>query len=314
MQRFPETPAPTPRFAESTPPGAGGATPPEAATRIPFDPAAISPRAHPGARTPQPFAAVSPSLPQLFGSLRTRTPTGTPRLDALPPPVDEPLDVPLKPIPEPRFGPADSGPTVRPPINPSAPIPQPALALPTPSGILPDPMDALRLQPAAVGPAPGVVEVRARPAALWQRITAFVVDGGLVAGVLALYLSVAAALVRPAGAPDTQLTGLDATMARIHQLHSVLVPCAALAFVLGVAYTAVFALLWNGRTPGRRLLGIRLVDQSGLAPAPGRAIARAALAVVSFVPFLAGFWLALFDRRGQTLHDKLTQTFVVRPS
>ncbi|RYZ38766.1 MAG: RDD family protein, partial [Myxococcaceae bacterium] len=27
-----------------------------------------------------------------------------------------------------------------------------------------------------------------------------------------------------------------------------------------------------------------------------------------------GFWMALFDRRGQTLHDKLTSTFVVQPS
>jgi len=174
-------------------------------------------------------------------------------------------------------------------------------------------MTALGLEP-SLAAAPGIVEVRARPAALWQRISAFLVDGGLVAAVLALYLAAAAALVRPAGTPDTQLTGIDGAMARVHQLHSVLLPCAALAFVLGVVYTAVFALLWNGRTPGRRLLGIRLVDRSGLAPAPGRAIARAALAIVSFVPFLAGFWLALFDRRGQTLHDKLTQTFVVRPS
>jgi uncharacterized RDD family membrane protein YckC len=102
-------------------------------------------------------------------------------------------------------------------------------------------------------------------------------------------------------------------MARVHQLHAVLAPCVALALVLGLVYTAAFALLWDGRTPGRRLLGIRLVDRTGLAPAPGRAIARAVLALVSFVPFLAGFWLALFDRRGQTLHDKLTQTFVVRP-
>ena len=175
-------------------------------------------------------------------------------------------------------------------------------------------MTALGLQPPLAASAAGIIEVRARPAALWQRITAFLVDGALVAAVLALYLAVAAALVRPAGMPDTQLTGIDAAMARVHQLHSVLLPCAALAFVLGVAYTAVFALLWNGRTPGRLLLGIRLVDRSGLAPAPGRAVARAALAIVSFVPFLAGFWLALFDRRGQTLHDKLTQTFVVRPS
>jgi len=158
-----------------------------------------------------------------------------------------------------------------------------------------------------------VIEVRARPAALWQRITAFIIDGALVCGVLGIYVGLAAALISPRGVPSTQLTGIDGLMARVHQLHSVLAPCVALALVLGLVYTAAFALLWNGRTPGRRLMGIRLVDRTGLAPAPGRAIARAALAVVSFVPFLAGFWLALFDRRGQTLHDKLTQTFVVRP-
>jgi uncharacterized RDD family membrane protein YckC len=39
---------------------------------------------------------------------------------------------------------------------------------------------------------------------------------------------------------------------------------------------------------------------------------RAALSLASFGLFLSGFWLALFDRRGQTLHDKLTSTFVVQ--
>lgn len=162
--------------------------------------------------------------------------------------------------------------------------------------------------------APGeIIEIRARPAALWQRITAFIVDGALIGGILALYVGLAAALIAPHGASSTQLTGIDGVMARVHQLDAVLAPCVALALVLGLVYAGAFALLWNGRTPGRRLLGIRLVDRTGLAPTPGRAITRSALAVVSFVPFLAGFWLALFDRRGQTLHDKLTQTFVVRP-
>ena len=62
------------------------------------------------------------------------------------------------------------------------------------------------------------------------------------------------------------------------------------------------------------VLGLRLVDTHGLAPAPTRAIVRALLSVVSFGLFLGGFWMALFDRRGQTLHDKLTSTFVVQPS
>jgi len=166
--------------------------------------------------------------------------------------------------------------------------------------------------PAPAGPAE-IIEIHARPAALWQRISAFIVDATLICSVLVLYVGTAAALITPRGVTPTQLSGIDGVMARVHQLNAVLAPCVALALVLGLVYTAVFALLWNGRTPGRRLLGIRLVDRTGLAPAPGRAIARAVLAVLSFLPFLAGFWLALFDRRGQTLHDKLTQTFVVRP-
>ena len=190
------------------------------------------------------------------------------------------------------------------------PLPAPAFAGPTPTApATPDEPGTL----ADVAPVPEIIEVRARPAALWQRITAFIVDGTLVGAVLAVYVGLAAALIAPHGVPTTQLSGIDGVMARVHQLHAVLAPCVALALVLGLVYTAAFALLWDGRTPGRRLLGIRLVDRTGLAPAPGRAIARAVLALVSFVPFLAGFWLALFDRRGQTLHDKLTQTFVVRP-
>ena len=102
-------------------------------------------------------------------------------------------------------------------------------------------------------------------------------------------------------------------MARLHVLNGVLLPVAVLGILLAVVYSTVFAFLWGGRTPGRWLFGIRLVDRRGLAPAPGHAVARALLAVVSFALCLAGFWLSLFDRRGQTLHDKLARTFVVRP-
>lgn len=225
----------------------------------------------------------------------------------------------LTPVPaassaaEPRF-PKAPQPPAAPPAAASPTLAElmgPAASAPVPSQTPTASAPAARPPPDQV---PGVIEVHARPAALWQRITAFIVDGSLICSVLALYLMAAAALITPRGVPATQLTGIDGVMARIHQLHAVLAPCVALALVLGLVYTAVFALLWNGRTPGRRLLGIRLVDRTGLAPAPGRAIVRAVLAVVSFVPFLAGFWLALFDRRGQTLHDKLTRTFVIRPS
>jgi uncharacterized RDD family membrane protein YckC len=166
---------------------------------------------------------------------------------------------------------------------------------------------------ARLRPAPAIRDIRARPASLWRRAGALLLDTAIVLGVLTLYLTLATLLVHPATVRGPHLDGLDGLMARLHVLNGVLLPVAVLGILLAVVYSTVFAFLWGGRTPGRWLFGIRLVDRRGLAPAPGHAVARALLAVVSFALCLAGFWLSLFDRRGQTLHDKLARTFVVRP-
>jgi uncharacterized RDD family membrane protein YckC len=169
---------------------------------------------------------------------------------------------------------------------------------------------ATGLQNAALGEQ----EIHARPASLWRRLLSFTIDSAAIIGVSALYITLASS-VTGLKAPSSQgLTALDTLAAWLSALQSVLVPGAILVLVLATAYCAVAAFLWNGRTLGRMLLGLRLVDTHGLAPAPARAIVRALLSVVSFGLFLGGFWMALFDRRGQTLHDKLTSTFVVQPS
>ncbi|HZI10757.1 MAG TPA: RDD family protein [Myxococcus sp.] len=170
-----------------------------------------------------------------------------------------------------------------------------------------------RAPAAAARSASGVAEVHARPASLWRRLLSFTVDTAAIAGVAALYLTLASS-VTGVKAPEAGLVGLDAFVAWLRALNAVLLPGFVLVLVLALVYCAVAAFLWNGRTLGRLLLGLRLVDTHGVAPAPGRAIVRAILASVSFVLFLGGFWMALFDRRGQTLHDKLTSTFVVQPS
>jgi len=160
---------------------------------------------------------------------------------------------------------------------------------------------------------PGVREVHARPASLWRRLLAFTIDTSAIAAVAALYLLLAST-VAGVKAPQTGLSGIDAFVVQVRALESVLIPGSVLLLVLSLVYCTVSAFLWNGSTLGRRLLGLRLVDPHGLAPAPGRAVVRALLASLSFGLFLAGFWMALFDRRGQTLHDKLTSTYVVQPS
>lgn len=158
-----------------------------------------------------------------------------------------------------------------------------------------------------------VEEIHARPAALWRRSVAFTVDAAVVLSVLALYLF-AAAKITGAQPPQAQLPGVDGFVQRLHAFEGILVPGLILAVIVALAYSIGFTILWQGRTIGRRLVGIRLVDKTGQAPKPPRTVVRALLSLVSAALFLGGFWLVLFDRRRQTLHDKLTATFVVQPS
>src|SRR5438067_12938332 len=84
----------------------------------------------------------------------------------------------------------------------------------------------------------------------------------------------------------------------------------AVGAALALAWSWVFVSLW-GRTPGMAFTGQRLRTLEGQPLEPIVAFARALLAVFSGALGLFGFVLALFDLRGQTLHDKLCRCVAV---
>lgn len=143
---------------------------------------------------------------------------------------------------------------------------------------------------------PSVVEIRAQVAPVARRFAAWVADVSLVAAVVVGLAAAAQAIVGRGG---------------FGSLAVVAAPLGALFGLLFVLYGAASALLLRGNTLGLRLAGLALVDGSGQAPRPSKALARAALSLVSAALLFAGFWLSLFDAAGQALHDKLTGTFVV---
>jgi uncharacterized RDD family membrane protein YckC len=84
-----------------------------------------------------------------------------------------------------------------------------------------------------------------------------------------------------------------------------------MTLVLNMAYFTYFHGT-IGRTPGKRLFGLRVLRTDGRPVTPGPAFLRWAGYLVSFLPFLAGFlWIAV-DRRKQGWHDKIAGTVVVR--
>jgi uncharacterized RDD family membrane protein YckC len=151
-------------------------------------------------------------------------------------------------------------------------------------------------------------EIHAVPGGAFAQLGAWLVDA-IVLGVLFMaYLFVAQMIA--GRIPPSDETGLDWIVERAFAWRGVLLPGMALLAALSFVYTALFHTL-GGRTLGKRLFGLTLVDSSGLPPGLARAALRSVLAFFSAGLLMMGFLLVLFDAKKQALHDKLTRTFVV---
>ena len=74
-------------------------------------------------------------------------------------------------------------------------------------------------------------------------------------------------------------------------------------FIIGTALT--------GRTIGKGLMGIRIVQTDGRRPSIVRSVGRTLAYLVSLIPAGAGFWAVLLDRDRRGWHDHLAGTRVI---
>lgn len=81
----------------------------------------------------------------------------------------------------------------------------------------------------------------------------------------------------------------------------------AIAMVIPVAYHWTFDSL--GWSPGKRVAGLRLINDRGRPPGPFAGGVRAV--IVLLIPFYLSYVWAIWDSRVQTLHDKAARTYVV---
>jgi uncharacterized RDD family membrane protein YckC len=84
-----------------------------------------------------------------------------------------------------------------------------------------------------------------------------------------------------------------------------------ISLLVSVSYFIAFW-VWRGQTPGKMLLGVKVVRQDGSKPTIGVALLRCLGYIVSTAVVFIGFiWIA-FDSRKQGFHDKMAETYVVR--
>jgi uncharacterized RDD family membrane protein YckC len=86
------------------------------------------------------------------------------------------------------------------------------------------------------------------------------------------------------------------------------------AFAIFVGYYMFFEIIWNGQTPGKRLVQIRVVKEGGYPIGASDAIVRNMLRSVDFLPFFYAFGalVMLVSKRSKRLGDYVAGTIVVK--
>lgn len=86
-----------------------------------------------------------------------------------------------------------------------------------------------------------------------------------------------------------------------------------LAFFAGIAYVAYLGHLdgTTGQTPGKAIMGTKLVNQQGELLGSGAGIGRKFAHILDSLVCLIGWFLPLFDEKRQTIADKVMTTYVV---
>jgi uncharacterized RDD family membrane protein YckC len=85
-------------------------------------------------------------------------------------------------------------------------------------------------------------------------------------------------------------------------------------FVLTLGYNLIFEIIWNGQTPGKRTVGIRVIRENGYPIRATDAVIRNIVRIVDYLPFAyaIGVFTMLFNGRAKRLGDFAAGTIVVR--
>jgi len=154
---------------------------------------------------------------------------------------------------------------------------------------------------------PGYPQAFAAGYASWgSRAVGYLIDGVLVGGVmLLLYFMLAGVLTSMARMAGREFSGGVCCM------FLVLFP---LATLLVGFYNRVYLIAQRGASIGQGVVKIKVLDANGNLLSQGAAFIRllvtVAMGMVPFLPLVDYLW-PLWDQRGQTLHDKAVNCYVV---
>ena len=142
-----------------------------------------------------------------------------------------------------------------------------------------------------------------RKAGFWRRAVALLVDLAIVLALVASGGMLVALAVQVGGwfssTPEVALEWLEESARRF------------LVVLIALCYFTLFV-GFRGQTPGKMLLGLRIIRVTGEEVGYGRAFVRWIGQILGLLPLGIGFLMVVVSRKQQGLHDKLAGTYVVR--
>lgn len=145
-----------------------------------------------------------------------------------------------------------------------------------------------------------------------SRLIAFAIDVVIISftiGTITWFLSVTATVLQLRSILGFSLSAIPGSAEFLDALFGPVVATVFITLVV-VAYH-IFFLVFAGQTPGKALLGLRVVSMDGKPLHYGKAILRLLGYFFSGVPFYLGFLWIIFDDHRQAWHDKIAGTCVI---
>lgn len=129
----------------------------------------------------------------------------------------------------------------------------------------------------------------------WRRFAASIIDG-LILSLIGIGISYSLGTNPFAEEAKTNLETIDRV----------------LTLIVSVVYVLLFWVNYDGATPGKRFLGIKIIKENGEKLNYPSAFIRYVGYWISSLPLFLGYFWMLWDKKKQAWHDKLAGTIVVK--
>lgn len=150
-----------------------------------------------------------------------------------------------------------------------------------------------------------VTSARMDYAGFFARILSYLVDGAIL-----FLITSALAFLYTGSNPYAALTA--DSMGELGQLNQSQRSLNLMSILFSACFYIIMWVNFNGQTPGKKMMGIRIIKSDGSGLSYSDAIVRYIGYYISAIFLGIGFIWALFDKKHQTWHDKMSDTVVVK--